>query len=87
MQHFLEGQTQNVFEPLVRKNYPEVDNALNWLSQFAESRLTGSGSCIFAGFTDKNKALNVLKKLPNQWSGFVSKGKNISPLKVVLNSV
>lgn len=87
MQHFLEAQTQNVFEPLVRKSYPEVDNALNWLSQFAEAKLTGSGSCIFAAFSDKETAHNTLKKLPNQWYGFIAKGKNISPLKVMLNSV
>jgi len=87
MQHFLEGQTSNVFEPLVRKTYPEVDDALNWLSQFAESRLTGSGSCLFAAFVEEDEARNVLKKLPNQWHGFVAKGNNISSLKVVLNSV
>lgn len=87
MSHFLEGQTRNVFEPLVRKSYPEVDDALNWLSQFSESKLTGSGSCIFAEFKEENNAQSVLAKLPKQWHGFVAKGKNISPLQVVLNSV
>ena len=87
MSHFLEEQTGNVFESLVRKNYPEVDDALNWLSQFSESKLTGSGSCIFAEFAEENIALSVLDKLPKKWHGFVAKGKNISPLKVVLNSV
>ncbi len=87
MSHFLGGQSMNVFEPLVRKSYSEVDDALNWLSQFAESKLTGSGSCIFASFPEENEAVNVLEKLPKQWKGFVAKGKCISPLKVALNSV
>ncbi len=85
--HFLTGQSINVFEPLVRKKYTEVDDALNWLSQFAESRLTGSGSCIFASFPNKNEALNVLEQLPEKWQGFVTKGKCTSPLKVILKRV
>jgi len=87
MSHFLEGQVGNVFEPLVRKMYPEVDSALNWLSQFSQAKLTGSGSCIFAEFSSEKDALAVLKQLPQKWQGFVAKGKNISPLQVALNSV
>ena len=87
MSHFLEGQVGNVFEPLVRKMYPEVDSALNWLSQFSQAKLTGSGSCIFAAFLNEDNALAVLKQLPPKWQGFVAKGKNISPLQVALNSV
>jgi len=41
---FLDGTTRNVFEPLVKQRYPKVRSALNWLGQFADAKLTGTGS-------------------------------------------
>ncbi|MEX2334629.1 MAG: 4-(cytidine 5'-diphospho)-2-C-methyl-D-erythritol kinase, partial [Pseudohongiella sp.] len=40
---FLAGQSRNDCETLVRKLYPAVDAALDWLSQFAPARMTGTG--------------------------------------------
>ncbi len=77
---FLEGQGSNVFEPVVRNKHPEVAEALDWLSSYSPARLTGSGSCIFAKFPNKNVAQDVLNELPSRWHGFVAKGLNKSPL-------
>ena len=77
---FLEGYGSNVFEPVVRKKHQEVANALDWLSSYSPARLTGSGSCIFAKFPNKNVAQSVLNELPSRWFGFVAKGLNKSPL-------
>lgn len=77
---FLEGQGRNVFEPVVKNKHPEVAEALSWLSDFSQARLTGSGSCIFARFSEKNVAQDVLNELPSRWHGFVAKGLNKSPL-------
>ena len=60
--------------------YPEVDKQLSWLLQYAPSRLTGTGSCVFAEFSSQNEANKVLEQLPDNVSAFVAKGKNISPL-------
>ena len=49
---FLAGQSRNDCEALVRKLYPAVDAALNWLSQFAPARMTGTGSSVFAAFSE-----------------------------------
>ncbi len=70
----------NVFEKVVRKKHPEIDESIKWLSQFSAARLTGTGSCIFATFDEKKLAQQVLDKLPEQWQGFVAKGVNKSPL-------
>ena len=77
---FLEGYGSNVFEPVVREKYQEVAKALNWLSSYSPARLTGSGSCIFAKFSNKIVAQSVLNELPSRWFGFVAKGLNKSPL-------
>ncbi|MBD2858749.1 4-(cytidine 5'-diphospho)-2-C-methyl-D-erythritol kinase [Spongiibacter sp. KMU-158] len=77
---FLGGHLENSCEKLVRKLYPEVDKALIWLNQFASAKLTGTGSCIFAGFENKRQAEQVFAQRPEQYSGFVAKGVNLSPL-------
>ncbi|MEH0742519.1 4-(cytidine 5'-diphospho)-2-C-methyl-D-erythritol kinase [Vibrio cholerae] len=74
----------NDCEKIVRMLYPEVDKQLSWLLQYAPSRLTGTGSCIFAEFSSKNAAQSVFEKLPDAVSAFVAQGKNISPLHETL---
>lgn len=80
MPAFLEGQGQNVCEEVVRKRYPDVDKALNWLSQYSQPRMSGTGACVFAPFANEADACRVLQQLPQQWGGFVAKGLNRSPL-------
>ncbi len=77
---FLEGQVDNVFEPIVRNNHPEIAQALEWLSTYSKAYLTGTGSCIFAKFSNKIVAKQVLNELPSRWNGFIAKGLNKSPL-------
>ena len=80
----LEQEYVNDCEKIVRMLYPEVDKQLSWLLQYAPSRLTGTGSCVFAEFSSKNEAESVLAKLPDNVSAFIAKGRNLSPLKETL---
>ncbi|NGZ13265.1 4-(cytidine 5'-diphospho)-2-C-methyl-D-erythritol kinase [Vibrio aestuarianus] len=80
----LELPYENDCEKIVRMLYPEVDKQLSWLLQYAPSRLTGTGSCVFAEFSSKKEAKSVLAKLPDTVSAFVALGRNISPLKETL---
>jgi 4-diphosphocytidyl-2-C-methyl-D-erythritol kinase len=75
---------ENVCEPVVRRRYPEVGRALDWLSDFAPARLTGTGSCVFAAFAAQSDAEQVLAHLPPDLRGFVAKGLNRSPLQIRL---
>ncbi|BAP56606.1 4-diphosphocytidyl-2C-methyl-D-erythritol kinase [Thioploca ingrica] len=76
---FLAGQTTNVCEPIVRSRYPAVDQAMKWLDQYRPSRLTGTGSCLFARFEQPAEAQAVLANLPEIGYGFVAQGRNVSP--------
>lgn len=81
---FLAGQTQsigNVCEKPVREMYPEVDEALSDLAKYGESKLTGTGACVFAAFDSKEQAEKALSELSKKWDGFVAKGMNQTPLK------
>lgn len=76
-------QLHNDFEPLVRKIYPPVAEALDWLAQFNPldgPRLTGSGSAVFAAFSERTIAKQVFSQKPAFIQGFVAKGMNRSPL-------
>jgi 4-diphosphocytidyl-2-C-methyl-D-erythritol kinase len=83
-----EGRAGNVCEPVVRKLYPEVDQALTWLSRFSDARMTGTGACVFGRFDSESEAETVRMKfvqsMPSTWRAFVSKGLNRSPLMDVL---
>ena len=81
---FLAGQTQsigNVCEKPVREMYPEVDEALSDLAKYGESKLTGTGACVFATFDSKEQAEKAFSELSKKWDGFVAKGMNQTPLK------
>ncbi|MCK6265412.1 4-(cytidine 5'-diphospho)-2-C-methyl-D-erythritol kinase [Vibrio sp. ZSDE26] len=80
----LKGNYGNDCEKIVRMLYPEVDQKLSWLLQYAPSRLTGTGSCIFAEFSSQKEAMLVLEQLSDTVSAFVAKGRNVSPLKETL---
>jgi 4-diphosphocytidyl-2-C-methyl-D-erythritol kinase len=77
---FFSGSQGNDCLPVVVRHYPEVAEAIRWLSQFTEPRLTGTGACVFAAFPDRDAADTMLEQLPDQLTGFVARGLNRSPL-------
>ncbi|MEH8107691.1 4-(cytidine 5'-diphospho)-2-C-methyl-D-erythritol kinase [Gallibacterium anatis] len=74
----------NDCEKVVRDHYPEVEQAIQWLVQYAPTRLTGTGACIFAEFDSQDAAIAVYQQRPTHLSGFVAKGVNRSPLYLAL---
>lgn len=83
---FLDGSGENVCEPVVRDAYPEVDKALNWLNQFANARLTGTGACIFAAFADQLSAEEVARQVPAPWQAFIAPSLEQNPVQLKLAS-
>ena len=77
---FLLTGGRNDCEPVVRRRFPAVAEALDWLGQFGPARLTGTGSCVFAAMPDEAQAREVLARLPGRWTGYVVRGLNRSPL-------
>jgi len=70
----------NDCEKLVCELYPQVAKLRDWLLKYAPSRMTGTGACVFAAFTTKAEAAQVLAKLPENYHGFIARGCNISPV-------
>ena len=76
---FLSDSYHNDCQALVTELYPEVGKTLEFLNQFSTSRLTGTGACCFARFTDEAQAKQVLNEARSKFKGFIAKGVNLSP--------
>ena len=71
---------ENQLEPIVRAEYPQVEAIFEWLSQFGEPRMSGSGGAVFLPLSDRQQGLNILENRPSDVTGFVAKGINHHPL-------
>ncbi|WP_140917842.1 4-(cytidine 5'-diphospho)-2-C-methyl-D-erythritol kinase [Limnobaculum xujianqingii] len=81
----LDSPFLNDCEPIARKRFPEVEQLISWLLEYAPSRLTGTGACVFSEFDTQAAAVDVLKQAPEWLHGFVAQGVNTSPLQAVLS--
>jgi 4-diphosphocytidyl-2-C-methyl-D-erythritol kinase len=72
---------RNDLEPVVVSRYPQVASHLEWLGRHGKARLTGSGSCVFAGFDDRAAAEGVMAQVPAPMKGFVAQGLAKHPLR------
>ncbi|WP_022947580.1 4-(cytidine 5'-diphospho)-2-C-methyl-D-erythritol kinase [Methylohalobius crimeensis] len=77
---FIAGERANDCLPVVARLYPEVAAALQYLSRYAEARLTGTGACVFAAFSGQKEAQAALQSLQSRWQVYLARGLNRSPL-------
>jgi 4-diphosphocytidyl-2-C-methyl-D-erythritol kinase len=77
---FLAGGGHNDCAPVVRKRSGEIAEALDWLDEFGEARLTGTGACVFVAMPDDAAARRAAARVPARWTGYVVRGLNRSPL-------
>ena len=77
---FLAAGGRNDCTACVRGRYPEIAEALDWIQEFGEAKLTGTGACVFVALPDEHAARAVRARLPARWSGYVVRGLNRSPL-------
>lgn len=78
--------THNDCQKLVCELYPNVAKSLHWLLEYAPSRMTGTGSCVFAVFNHPDQALLVQNLLPPGSISFIATGLSRSPLHRLLDT-
>ncbi|AZP30452.1 MULTISPECIES: 4-(cytidine 5'-diphospho)-2-C-methyl-D-erythritol kinase [Acinetobacter] len=54
----------NNFEPLARQLYPKVEEAMQYLDQFGQAKLTGTGACVFTEVTNEMNIDEILNHSP-----------------------
>ncbi len=77
---FHAGRAGNDLERVVRRRYPEVDQALSWLAQFGQARMTGSGGCVYLKVAEESAGRHILAQRLPVFDGFVARGINRHPL-------
>ena len=77
---FLASGGRNDCLGVVRRRYPEVAHALDWLSLFGSARLTGTGACVFLACETMDLGQELMRKMPPEFVGFLARGLNDSPV-------
>ncbi|MER2493525.1 4-(cytidine 5'-diphospho)-2-C-methyl-D-erythritol kinase [Catenovulum sediminis] len=73
-------KSRNDFQPIVTKLYPQVAKTLQWLLEYAPSRLTGTGACCFALVENTSEAKKVAAMAPEDIYTFVVNTLKTSPV-------
>ncbi|HTJ96435.1 MAG TPA: 4-(cytidine 5'-diphospho)-2-C-methyl-D-erythritol kinase [Rhodocyclaceae bacterium] len=74
------GQGHNDLEAIACRLHPEVAAYLNLLRPYGTPRMSGSGACVFAEFTDESNALRAQAQMPSGTRSFVARGIDQHPL-------
>jgi 4-diphosphocytidyl-2-C-methyl-D-erythritol kinase len=76
---------KNDLQAVAARRFPEVASAIKWLSNYGDARMSGSGACVFCGFTQENQADMVLQSVPGHWKAWKAKALQQHPLAGLLN--
>ncbi|SAK43421.1 4-diphosphocytidyl-2-C-methyl-D-erythritol kinase [Caballeronia fortuita] len=71
---------QNDMQAVVAGKYAEVAKVLEWFSNLAPARMTGSGASVFAAFASQAEAEMAQAKLPASWKSVVTASLDSHPL-------
>ena len=71
---------RNDMQAVVAGKYAEVATVLEWFSNLAPARMTGSGASVFAAFNSQAEAELAQAKLPASWKSVVTASLDSHPL-------
>lgn len=71
---------RNDLEKIVCAEFTAVASALEWLSQYGQARMSGSGASVFVAVDSLAKAKSIFAQKPTDLFGFVAKGLDKHPL-------
>lgn len=84
------GFGKNDLQVVATKLFPPIGEAINWLHQYGDARMTGSGACVFCAFSQEQEADKVLQAVresgPAQWKAWKAKSIERHPLSHLLKS-
>jgi 4-diphosphocytidyl-2-C-methyl-D-erythritol kinase len=84
------GFGKNDLQVVAAKLFPPIADALQWLQQYGEARMTGSGACVFCAFELEHEADLVLQKVletgPSSWKAWKARAIERHPLSHLVRS-
>ena len=82
-----EVQYSNDCQAVVTELYPAVKQALEWLVDYRDPLMTGTGASVFCSFDNHTEAQKALDLVPKQWRAFIARGDNRSSLHRELEKI
>ena len=77
------GDGHNDLQPVAIDRAPVIGEYVDWLSDFGDARMTGSGACVFAAFDSEAAARGAFASRPPGMAGAVACGLPEHPLKAL----
>lgn len=65
-------EKSNDLEAVAKKNFPSLNSIFHELKQYGIPVMTGSGSCLYFTFNEKNIAKDLAKKLESRYNTFLA---------------
>jgi len=81
------GFGKNDLQAVVIRLFPQVALVLEWLSDYGNARMTGSGACVFCPLPDEHAADAVLKQAPGAWKAWKARAIACHPMQAVLQEI
>ncbi|MES2015181.1 MAG: 4-(cytidine 5'-diphospho)-2-C-methyl-D-erythritol kinase [Pseudomonadota bacterium] len=80
----MSGFGKNDLQAVATGLFPQVADAVEWLGQYGDARMTGSGACVFCAFSSEGEADAVLGNLPPRWTAWKARSLARHPLAGLL---
>ncbi|MFC7516203.1 4-(cytidine 5'-diphospho)-2-C-methyl-D-erythritol kinase [Herbaspirillum sp. GCM10030257] len=84
------GFGKNDLQVVATRLFPAIAEAIEWLRQYGDARMTGSGACVFCAFSHEHEAEEVLQAVrktgPGNWKAWKAKAIERHPLSHLLGS-
>jgi 4-diphosphocytidyl-2-C-methyl-D-erythritol kinase len=84
------GFGKNDLQVVATRLFPPIAEAIKWLRQYGDARMTGSGACVFCAFLHEHEAEEVLqaarKTGSRNWKAWKTKAIERHPLSHLLGS-
>ena len=80
------GFGKNDLQAVASRLFPPIADAIEWLAEFGNARMTGSGACVFCPFENEHQANEVLDQVPARWKAWKARAIAEHPLMHLLKS-
>jgi 4-diphosphocytidyl-2-C-methyl-D-erythritol kinase len=81
---------KNDLQVVATRLFPPIVEAIKWLRQYGDARMTGSGACVFCAFSHEHEAEEVLHAIRKtgsaRWKAWKAKAIERHPLSHLLGS-
>ncbi len=80
------GFGKNDLQDVAERLFPPVAEAVAWLGNYGDARMTGSGACVFCAFFGERDADLVLAQVPGKWKAWKAHSLKSHPMKSLLQN-